>query len=361
MEKINFKKRVVLTISFFVLVGLQTRAQKLNPDSVKSYLLEHFNGQVAIKRNTHFIFKENFGYKERFFGTLINDSTVFNIGQISQTMIYYFVQHLSSLSQLKPTDPVDKYIKNFPYPNIQIQHLLNHQSGLPNLYVKLYHREHYNDWNIKLEEREKRFDNEDILNILSKKKPQLVFTPGDSTSYSDINYLILCSLIEKITFTPFEDFVSRMFEHHHFIFKPICSSKKDTLLNKAFGYILLSDSTLHLNENLSTRGFPFDDGTYGNQHIYLSAQNLALWGQYLLENLDIDYLINNPEKEIMGGFKFDSNLNAVIKIGAFGGTYTRLIFIPSTEMIVVINSNVMNQKSSLNEFDELIKYLGRVN
>ena len=229
MEKIIFKERVVYTISFLVLLTFQIKAQKLNPDSVKSYLPKYFNGQVAIKRNTHFIFKENFGFKERSFGTLINDSTVFNIGEVSQTMIYYFIQHLSSLKQLKPTDPVDKYIKNFPYPNIKIQHLVNHQSGLPNFYVKLYQREHYNDWKIKLVEREKRFDNEDILNILSKKKPQLVFSPGDSSLYSDIDYLILCSLIEKITFTPFEDFVSRMFKHHHFIFKPICSAENDTL------------------------------------------------------------------------------------------------------------------------------------
>ena len=133
-------KVIAFTCLFFT---LSLSAQKLNKDSIKSLLSENFTGQIAIKRNTHFVFKENFGTKDRIFGVPINDSTVFNIGQVSHTMIHYFIQHLSSLGQIKPTDKVNKYIKSFPYDNIQIRHLVEHKSGLPNFYVKLYHKKVY--------------------------------------------------------------------------------------------------------------------------------------------------------------------------------------------------------------------------
>lgn len=352
MAKIIF---LLILISPFCL-----SAQKLNSDSIKNLLPNNFTGQVAIKRNTHFIFKENFGPKERTFGTLINDTTVFNIGQVSQTMVHYFIEHLASLGQIKTTDKVSKYIKSFPYQNILIKHLVEQRSGLPNFYLKLFHRKVYNNWDLKLSEREIRFDNEDILYLLEKEKPKLNFYPGDSIEYSDLNYLVLTSLIEKVTFTPFPDFVEKMFKHHHFTFKPVLSAEKDSVFNSALGYQLLQDSTFQICENLGTRGFPYEDGTYGNQHIYLSAINLTLWGQFIFKNIDIKYLKANPTKEIMGGIKYDSDLEIVIKMGAFGGTYSRLMLIPGNGLIAVINSTVFNPSNKRKEFNKLIEYLKKL-
>ncbi len=292
--------------------------------------------------------------------TLINDSTVFNIGQISQTILSYFFENLFANGQIQPTDKVKKYIITFPYENIQIEHLLKHQSGLPHLYVKLYHRKVYNNWNLKLSERSVRFNNEDILNILVKEKPRLNFVPGDSTDYSDLNYLILSSLIEKITHISFPDYVKRKFEEK-FVFKPVLSASSDTIFNKAYGYKVFQDSTFQLCENLKTRGLPFDDGTYGNQHIYLSASQLANWGQFIFKRIDINSIIATPNAEIMGGIKYQKNLNAVVKNGAFGGTYSKLIFIPEKQIVLAINSTVLNGLDIEKAFNPLLKYLQQTN
>ncbi len=351
--------KIILIFIFSFPIWLQ--AQKINNDSVRYLLPDYFAGQIAIKKDSNFIYTENFGPKERTFGTLINDSTVFNIGQISHTIVHYFITNLVSLGQIKTTDKVSTYINNFPYKDIQIKHLLEHQSGLPLSYVKLYHRKVYNNWNLKLTERETRFNNDDILSILIKEKPKLKFYPGDSTEYSDLNYLILTSLIEKVTFSTLRNFTSKTFKNRHFNFQPILSANKDSISNGALGYRVLTDSSFHICGNLATRGMPFDDGTYGNQHIYLSAKNLTLWGQFILENNQIDSLKDNPTKEILGGIKFDTELQVILKQGSFGATSSILIISPNNGLIIAINSTAFNPLENGKEFHKLINYFKKIN
>lgn len=331
----------------------------LNRDSILDLIPKNLTGQVVITQNENFIFKENFGLKERYFKTLINDSTVFNIGQVSHSVIYFLFEKLFQEKKIKPSNKINEYIKRFPYENIQIKHLLEHQSGLPHSYVKLYHRKIYNNWNLKISDRNGRFDNDDITNILINEKPTLNFSPGDSSAYSDINYLLLTSLIGKITNTSFENYVKQLFSKKLHLY-PILSAENDTFFNKAYGYRFLSDSTFQLCDNLKTRGLPFDDGTYGNQHIYLSATELSNWGNFLFKKTNFDSLNVSSNKEAMGGFKYDENHRIMTKNGAFGGVSCTLIFIPENQIIVVINSSNLNLNSNGKEFFPLFKYLQKV-
>ena len=351
-NKLGLKSNLTHLISFLIIISFSLQAKKLNTDSLKANLPVNFNGQIAIKKNTQFVFKENFGYKEQTYGTEINDSTLFNVGEISHTFIHYFIKHLVTLRQIKITDPVNKYLTDFPYDSIQIQHLVNHQSGLPKDYIRLYHKKVFNNMDIKIKDKEKLFDNEDILYLLSRVKPKLLFNPGDSIAYSNIDYLLLVSLIEKVTFTPFPDFVSKIFRHQNFIFTPLVSIL-DTIPNKAMGYRLFEDETTGLFENLSSYGFNYDDGTTGNQHLYLSATNLALWAQFISDDINFEYLKENPSRSFMGGIKYNNELGVTEKEGGFGGTYSKIIFIPENGIIAVVISNIYTGE----KLDQLVKYL----
>ncbi|MAW64851.1 MAG: hypothetical protein CMD18_01510 [Flavobacteriales bacterium] len=346
--------KIVSLLLFSVPALLWSRS--LNRDSILHLIPKNLTGQVVITQNNNFVFKENFGLKERNFKTLINDSTVFNIGQVSHTIIYYLFEKLSQENKIKLSNKVNEYIKEFPYENIQIKHLLEHQSGLPHLYVKLYHRKIYNNWNLKIHSRNGRFDNEDIINILINEKPTLNFSPGDSTAYSDINYLLLASLVEKITNTSFENYVRKIF-FQKLHFQPILSAENDTLVNKAYGYRFFSDSTFQLYDNLKTRNLPFDDGTYGNQHVYLSATELAIWGNFLFKKTNFDSHNIASINETIGVFKYDENHKIIAKNGAFGGISCKLVFIPKNQIVVVINSSILNLNSDSKEFFPLLNYL----
>ena len=346
-------EKIIAVFVFFVTIpGL---AQIINSDSVNYFLPAGFTGQVAVKNESDFLFTKNIGVRNRNIGSPINDSTVFNIGQLSQTIVNYLILHLESIGQLKKSDNVSNYIKDFPYKNILIQHLLNHQSGLPDSYIKFYHKKYYNDWNIKLSERQKRFDNDDLLYLLKQKKPELQFNPGKNSKYSDFNFLILVNIIEKITRTPFDVFINQFFGNNDF--HPLVSAKKDTLFNKAWGYRIFPDSSIVLCDNLTSRGFYYNDGTCGNQHIYLSAKNIVLWGEFMLKSIDLIKLKDSLNKNSMAGFIYNKNLNVILKKGVFGGVTSILIFSPHNNFIIAINSTLFEPSQKEKAFDKLIKYL----
>ena len=339
---------LTLTLSFSVFGG------QVNIDSLKKYLPPHFSGQIYIQKQDLTICNYYQGVVDRIYGTPINDSTIFNLGEISNSFVYYFIKHLVSLNQIKVSDLVKKYIKNFPYSNIKISHLLNHESGLPNSYVRFYHKKRFQDVNVKMTDKSIRFDNEDIIDLISIVKPVLAYESGDSSSYSDINYLILSSIIERTTLTSFDDFSNKLFQHQEFPFSPVVSSKSDTATRKAFGYRYFEDQTYKLFENLNSVGFPFSDGTNGNQHIYLSAKHLAYWGQFLFKNMDLSLIKAYPNKSFFGGFKYEERINLIVNRGAFGGSYSHLIYDPINQLYIAITSNVFKDK---NDVEKLIKWL----
>lgn len=346
----------IITTSLLLFLFTFTFAVQLEKDSVLKHLPKSFSGQVFIQQNDSILLNYFQGYSNRIYGDKITDSTVFNLGENAHSFVYHLIHHLVRIKQIKHTDQVSKYIPEFPYKNILVRHLINHQSGLPSSYVKFYYKKKYNDMNVKVVDKAVRFDNDDIIALLIKKKPKLEFTPGDSTSYSDMNYLILSSLIEKVTFTPFKDFTHRFFDHQNFGYQPIISAENDTLKGKAYGYRIQQDSSYRLCENLNSIGFNFSDGTNGNQHLYLSAKNLSKWGAPLFQNILAHLLLKKEDERYYGNFKYNVKLNALISKGAFGGTYSYLIYFPSSELNIAITSNVFNQDS----LNELLEYLRNV-
>lgn len=350
------EKRII-TIVILYCITVQVIGQTFNADSLISKLPKQFSGQVYIKKSDAIILNYQTGYANRIFGTPINDSTLFNLGEVSHTFIHYFIKHLVSVNQIKITDPVNKYIKNFPYPDIKISHLVHHKSGLPPNYVKIYHRLKYHDMNVKMVDKAVRFDNEDLLNLLANKKPILSFTPGDSVEYSNFNYLILASIIEKVTFTPFEDFVTRLFKYHNFVFTPTVHYITDDLPQSATGYRFHeNDSSFSIFENLRSVGFDYEDGTYGNQHLYLSATNLALWGQFIFPEMDTDFIKKSKTPFHFGNFTYQSSTETIESKGGFGGSYSYLIYFPKSKYILAITSNTYSKEG----FEEAIKYLKSV-
>lgn len=349
----GMEKKINLVIGFLLFFST-VYSGTIEKDSVLKHLPQNFNGQVYIKQHDAILLNHFQGFSNRIYGTKINDSTLFNVGEVSHSFINYFIMHLASVNQIKITDKVSKYIKEFPYENIKISHLVHHQSGLPESYVRFYYKKKYRDMDVKLVDKAVRFDNHDIIELLSKKKPSLLFSPGDSIVYSDLNYLLLTSLIEKVTFTPYKDFVKRLFQHQHFVFHPVVSEKSDTIARKAYGYQQLQDSTIKFCDNLNDIGFDFSDGTNGNQHLYLSAKNLALWGQFLFKEMDDQIIAKNNHKRYYGNFQYNKKTKAIESIGAFGGTYSYLMYLPENKINIAITNSVMGPNVN---YEKLIEYL----
>ena len=68
-----------------------------------------------------------------------------------------------------------------------------------------------------------------------------------------------------------------------------------------------------------------------------------------------------PTKEILGGIKFDTELQVILKQGSFGATSSILIISPNNGLIIAINSTAFNPLENGKEFHKLINYFKKIN
>lgn len=92
---------------------------------------------------------------------------------------------------LRLATKVNTYLPNFKHDNVTIWHLLTHTSGLPEGVRGLM----------------KMHNSEDVMNAIYQ--TELEFEPGTKIKYSDIGFILLGKIIEKITNLSLEDFATK--------------------------------------------------------------------------------------------------------------------------------------------------------
>ena len=194
---------------------------------------EGFNGNVLYSKNDSIIFTGNYGFSNFETKKPLDDHTIFDIASNTKQFTALAIVQLIEKGMLTYETKVNEIIKEFPYRDITIEHLLRHQSGLPGYQKILYDRDNWN--------REEQATNNDLLKILSGLQIDLAFEPGTEYQYSNTGYVVLASIIEQLSGDSYADYVQ---EH---IFKPagMLSSKvqrNGTYLpdsqNMAMGYTL---------------------------------------------------------------------------------------------------------------------------
>ncbi|HEX7870105.1 MAG TPA: serine hydrolase domain-containing protein [Chryseobacterium sp.] len=116
----------------------QQKLYKTQLDSV--FYQYHFNGSVAIFKDSIELYRKNNGFSDFENKTEINNSTVFSIASISKQFTAVLILLQMEQGKLNLDDKASKYFKEFQkkeYENITIQQLLNHSSGLNNFGEKL--------------------------------------------------------------------------------------------------------------------------------------------------------------------------------------------------------------------------------
>lgn len=116
----------------------QQKLYKTQLDSVFNQY--HFNGSVAVFKDSIELYRKNNGFSDFENKTEINNSTVFSIASISKQFTAVLILRQMEQGKLNLDDKASKYFKEFQkkeYENITIQQLLNHSSGLNNFGEKL--------------------------------------------------------------------------------------------------------------------------------------------------------------------------------------------------------------------------------
>ncbi|MEA9412680.1 serine hydrolase [Flavobacterium sp. PL02] len=194
-------KKILFFILLYSFLTNTVSAQELN--NLFSTLSERnlFKGSVVISKSEKTIFSNTYGFsniekKEKF-----NDNSRFPIASVTKTFTATAILQLKQKGKLKIDDPVQKYLSDFPYPNITIKQLLNNTSGLAQ-YYNLF------DSIIK-EQPEKIISNQDIIPTFIRFKTPLAFLPGSKWDYNNINFCIAALIIEKVSGISYANYMEK--------------------------------------------------------------------------------------------------------------------------------------------------------
>uniref|UniRef100_UPI0039A54E8A serine hydrolase domain-containing protein n=1 Tax=Ornithobacterium rhinotracheale TaxID=28251 RepID=UPI0039A54E8A len=224
-----------------------------------------FNGTVLVAHKGKLIFEASYGVSNRAIGLRNTPKTPTQIASITKTFTGTSILWLEQRGFLNIKDPVQKYIWEFPYADITIQHLLSHRSGLPE-YLKFSTRY----WTSSAP-----MYNEELLAMFRNKKMRLDFQPGTSFSYCNSNFAMLALLIERITKMPYKQFVSQ------YIFEPLN-------MQNSFVYDPMDTYNFSFAKsykaNFSDFNNTFQDGVYGDKGIFTTVEDLYRWDRALYKN-----------------------------------------------------------------------------
>jgi len=221
-----------------------------------------FSGGILVSQHGNTIFEKYEGRVHLNSNDSINNQTSLHIASVSKTFTAMAVLKLCQDKLLNLDDPLSKYFNQFNYPGVTIRTLLNHRSGLPN-YV------YFMD---ELGWKKKIVTNQDVLNTLINQKSKLkkIESPDRKFTYCNTNYVLLALLVEKITHTPFAEYIKKT------IFNPL-------QMNHSFVYTDADSSKTNPSFDAQGKQAAFInlDKVVGDKNVFSTPEDLLKWDRLL--------------------------------------------------------------------------------
>ncbi len=190
-------RRVLLTIAIAVLAHTSSaQAPGRFQQVVQPYVdAQMFMGSVLVAKNGKVIFSKSYGMADLEWNVPNSSTTRFNIASMTKQFTAASILLLEDRGKLKTDDLVRKYLPDAPasWDKITIYHLLTHTSGIS--------------------DNAARYEPGPPEKLLFRDVP-LNF-PGEQWAYTNLGYIVLGYLLEKVSGEPYEEFVQRN------IFKPL--------------------------------------------------------------------------------------------------------------------------------------------
>lgn len=227
-----------------------------------------FNGCVLIAQHGQVIYENALGFSNLKTKDPLSISSAFQLASTSKPFTAAAILLLKDRGKLYLTDNLQHFFPNFPYPNITIQMLLTHRSGLSNY---IYFGEPYCDANNCYDG--KTFDNNSVIQIMMNVKPPCYASPNKKFGYCNTNYALLASIIEKVSGMSYADFMTQN------IFKPL--EMNDTWVHRPKNDTSCKNKTIGHNANGAIEKEVYADDVIGDKGIYSTVDDLFKWNQAL--------------------------------------------------------------------------------
>lgn len=237
-------------------------------DSVLTVLnsTHRFNGTVLYAEKGKVLYKKAFGITDYRTNEPLTTHSSFNLASVTKQFVCMCIMMLKERGQLQYDDDCRKYIPELPYDNISIRNLMTHTSGIPEYFdvFQLY------------KSPLDTLTNEKLIQLYAKHKPVLDFATGTKWNYSNTNYLLLASIIERISKQPLDVFIKNN------ITVPL--KMNDTYMYHVLMTSVPANHVYGFEETGEKRKLddltPFD-GVVGDGNLYSSVEDLYKWDQSL--------------------------------------------------------------------------------
>ncbi|MFY0629024.1 MAG: beta-lactamase family protein [Flavobacteriaceae bacterium] len=161
---------------------------------------------TGIVMNGKIVYEKYAGYADLKDSTFIDGRSRFNIASNGKQFTALAILSLMDEGKLSLDDDIRTFFPKL-YPTIKskitIAHLLNHTSGIRDVY-NLLALQGITWW-------EHTYDNNDALNLL-RKQHDLNFEPGSKYYYSNSNYIVLAEIVSRASGSNFIDYTNQMFQ-----------------------------------------------------------------------------------------------------------------------------------------------------
>ncbi|TAG24276.1 MAG: class A beta-lactamase-related serine hydrolase [Cytophagia bacterium] len=300
-----------------------------------------FNGNVLIAQNGVVLYRRSFGYGQIENKDTLRPESKFQLASLSKTFTAVAVLKLYEQGKLSLEDTIQKFIPQFPYSGIQIKSLLSHRSGLPNYAYVLTDS---------VRKRNRFPSNDDIVRWYCYVKPKLYNSPNRHFSYSNTNYALLATIIERVSGQPFEVFLRKN------IFAPL--GMHNTWLTTTRNDSINIFRTVGYQYNRKLPKDNYDD-VIGDKGVYSTSDDILRWymglnSGCLLNPATLKEAFTPRSLERRGiknyGYGFRMQIDEatqqpkyVYHTGWWKGYNTLMWFSPKDQFVVIILSNRYNR------------------
>lgn len=311
---------------------------KLNKSLDKYAKNENFDGCVLVVKNGKILLEKGYGFSDKESKIKNTVKNKFLIGSITKQFTAVAIMQLQQKGLLNVNDTIDKYISGIEYGDvITIHELLTHTSGLS---------QDLEDTN-GLEN--KHFSLEDAVDEMEGMDIKLLFQPGSSYSYSNLGYMLLSYIVEKVSGNTYENYIDEN------IFKPLNMDDSgfgyDNGINKELALGYDSDGKVVSSETSNEESRLLA----GAGEIYSTVEDLykwdrALYTEKIVSKSSLDKIYTSYQDNYGYGWNIVSK-NVYEHGGTMSGFSSCIKRLVGDNSFIVVLSNDLNS-SLVNKIDD---------
>jgi CubicO group peptidase (beta-lactamase class C family) len=232
---------------------------------------------VLVRKDGRMLFERGYGVRDLRSLAKVDSQTNFRLASCSKQFAAMSVMLLVQDGKLRYDDKLTDVFPDFPAYGkaITIRNLLNHTSGLPDYedLMRVAERAR-NSW---IWTPTRQIQDAEVLKLLKHEKTGK-FAPGTQWSYSNSGYVVLGSVVARISGEPFGEFLRKR------IFDPLRMSEtvahqkgKNEVTSRAYGHSKEGSTWKETDQSPTS-------ATLGDGGIYSSLTDLAKWDEALAQH-----------------------------------------------------------------------------